>query len=43
MSKVEAAVLLCLLAAVWAAVAAWPLVARYLTALPSGFMWQLVP
>jgi hypothetical protein len=43
MSKVETAVLLCLLAVVWAAVAARPLVARYLTGPPSGFTWRLVP
>jgi hypothetical protein len=43
MSQVEATVLLCLLAVVWAAVAARPLVARYLAAPPPGFTWQFVP
>jgi hypothetical protein len=43
MSKVEATVLLCLLAVVWAAVAARPLVARHLAAPPPGITWQFVP
>jgi hypothetical protein len=43
MSKVEITVLLGLLAVVWAAVAARPLVARYLAAPRPGIIWQLVP
>jgi hypothetical protein len=43
MSQVEATVLLSLLAVVWAAVAARPLVTRYLAAPPPGLTWQFVP
>jgi hypothetical protein len=43
MWKSEIALLIYLAAAIWIAVAARPLVARYLTARPPGMTWQLVP
>jgi hypothetical protein len=39
----ELALLIYLAVLVWAAVAARPLVARYLAARPPGITWQLVP
>lgn len=43
MWKSELAVLIYVAAAIWTAVAARPLVARYLAAPPPGTTWQLVP